>query len=77
MKDEYYLRPEGHKIFMCCGKARCPSVQVDDEGLIAIEDDYGNSVKMKKEEALLLSGAVNKLSHVKVGATGEEINNEG
>jgi len=61
MKNEYYLRPEGHKIFMCCGKARCPSVQVNEEGLIEIEDDYGNSVKMKKEEADLIKGAVSQL----------------
>lgn len=69
MKNEYYLRPEGQKIFMCCGKARCPSVQVNEEGLIEIEDDYGNSVKMKKEEADLIKGAVSQL-------LSEEVKNE-
>ncbi len=62
MKKDYYLRPEGNKIFMCCGKANCPSVEINDEGLIQIKDDYGNSVKMKKEEAALIEKAVIDLS---------------
>ena len=62
MNNNYYLRPEGNKIFMCCGKAKCPSVSFDEEGFIQIEDDYGNSVKMKKEEAALLKDAVAQLS---------------
>lgn len=62
MKKDYYLRPEGNKIFMCCGKANCPSVEVNSEGLIEIKDDYGNSVKMKKEEAALIEKAVMDLS---------------
>lgn len=61
MKNEFYLREEGNRIFMCCGKANCPSVEVDGDGLIKIKDDYGNSVKMKKEEASLLKDAVAKL----------------
>lgn len=61
MKKDYYLRPEGNKIFMCCGKANCPSVEINSEGLIEIKDDYGNSVKMKKEEAELIEGAVEEL----------------
>lgn len=62
MKNNYYLRPEGNKIFMCCGKANCPSVEINDEGLVEIKDDYGNSVKMKKEEAQLIEKAVLDLS---------------
>jgi len=62
MKKDYYLRPEGNKIFMCCGKANCPSVEINSEGLIEIKDDYGNSVKMKKEEASLIHDAIFKLN---------------
>ena len=62
MKDNYYLRPEGNKIFMCCGKQKCPNVEITDEELVQISDDYGNSVKMKKEEAELITAAVNQLS---------------
>ena len=62
MKKDYYLRPEGNKMFMCCGKANCPSVEVNKEGFIEISDDYGNKVKMQKGEAALIKEAVDKLS---------------
>ena len=62
MKNKYSLREEGNKIFMCCGKAGCPSVESIPDGLIKISDDYGNSVKMKAEEAELIKAAVEKLS---------------
>ena len=62
MKKDYYLRPEGNKVFMCCGKANCPSVEINEEGLVEIKDDYGNSVKMEKEEAALIEKAVIDLS---------------
>ena len=62
MNKEYYLRPEGNKVFMCCGKANCPSVEINEEGLIEIKDDYGHSVKMKQEEASLISDAVDKIN---------------
>lgn len=61
MKDNYFLRQEGSKIFMCCGKAGCPSVEINGEGLIEISDDYGNKVKMNKSEANLIAGAVEQL----------------
>lgn len=61
MKNEYYLRPEGNKIFMCCGKANCPNVEMSTDGNISISDDYGNKVVMKKEEASLISEAINDL----------------
>ena len=61
MKNNYYLRPEGDKIFMCCGKARCPSVSLE-EDMIKIEDDFGGFVKMKKEEAELIKSAVEDLT---------------
>lgn len=62
MKNNYFLRKEEGKIFMCCGKANCPSVELDSDGLVEIKDDYGNSVKMKKEEASLLKDAVLELN---------------
>jgi hypothetical protein len=61
MKNEYYLRHDNNKIFMCCGKAGCPSVSVNEEGLVEISDDHGNTVKMKKEEASLIKEAVSQL----------------
>jgi|TARA_B110000483_G_C18164361_1_gene530589 hypothetical protein len=62
MKNKYYLREEGNKIFMCCGKAGCPSVESIPDGSIKISDDHGNSVQMKVEEAELIKAAVEKLS---------------
>mgnify|MGYP006081679893 FL=1 len=62
MKNNYTLREEGNRIFMCCGKAGCPSVALSDEGLIEITDDFGNTVKMKTQEAELIKSAVEKLS---------------
>ena len=61
MSNNYSLRMEGGKVFMCCGKAGCPSVELNDEGLVQIADDFGNTVKMNKEEAALIAGAVEQL----------------
>jgi hypothetical protein len=61
MNNQYYLRPEGNKVFMCCGKAGCPSVEFNEEGLVQISDDFGNTVKMNKDEAKLIAGAVEQL----------------
>lgn len=54
---------EGSKVFMCCGKAGCPSVEIDQDGLVNISDDFGSSVKMKIEEAELIKSAVEKLAN--------------
>ena len=47
---------------MCCGKANCPSAIINEENFVEISDDYGNTVKMKIEEAELLDGAIKKLT---------------
>lgn len=54
----YFLRKESGSIFLCCGKAGCPSVKQDDDGMVVIKDDDGNQVKMKLQEALLLGPAM-------------------
>tara|TARA_B100001094_G_C17963389_1_gene686601 strand:+ start:500 stop:718 length:219 start_codon:yes stop_codon:yes gene_type:complete len=56
------LRIEGAKVFMCCGKAGCPSVEYNDEGLVEISDDHGNKVKMEESQARLIAQAVKELS---------------
>jgi len=63
MSNNYSLRMEGGKVFMCCGKAGCPSVEIDQDGLVNIADDFGSSVKMKIEEAELIKSAVEKLAN--------------
>jgi len=57
------LRIEGTKVFMCCGKAGCPSVEYNDEGLVEISDDHGNKVKMEESQARLIAQAVKELSN--------------
>ena len=47
MKNDYYLRTEGERVFMCCGKAKCPSVRVDESlNKVFIEDDFNNTTEM-------------------------------
>ena len=60
--NKYFLRKESGSIFLCCGKAGCPSVtQSDDGSMVIIKDDDGNQVKMKIEEAKLLGSAVQSI----------------
>ena len=61
-KDSYYIREEGRNLFLCCGKAGCPSVSVNEEGKVEIKDDHGNTVIMEKAEANLLPDAVKRLN---------------
>ena len=56
--NKYYVRMEKNAAFLCCGKAGCPSVSKDSEGLIVITDDHGGSVKMSEDEASLIHLAV-------------------
>lgn len=62
MSNNHYLRRESGQIFLCCGKAGCPSVQVNEEGFVEIKDDFGNTVKMSRSEADLLPEAVEALN---------------
>lgn len=66
--NNYHVRMEEGKAFLCCGKAGCPSVSKDNEGLVVITDDYGSTVKMKEEEAELIHHA---LAHVNDNLEGE------
>lgn len=70
MKNNHYLRTEGERVFMCCGKAKCPSVRVDKSlDRVFIEDDFNNTSEMSISEGILLSDAVKK-------ALGDEANRE-
>ena len=66
--NNYYVRMEAGKAFLCCGKAGCPSVSTDSNGDVVITDDHGGSVKMKQEEAELIHLA---LSHVNDNLEGD------
>ena len=76
MKNKYYLREEGDQIFLCCGKAKCPSVAFQGDEII-IRDDFGNAAHMKLEEALLLSEAAKKISETESGGIADiELNKD-
>ena len=48
-------------IILCGGKKCCPELSINDEGKVEIKDDYGNTVKMEKTQAKLITDAVKEL----------------
>ena len=57
---EYRINKE--KIFLCCGKARCPSVSKGKDGMILITDDFGGMVKIPIDQANMIKGAIEILN---------------
>jgi hypothetical protein len=55
-------RESNTSVRLCCGKKNCPVVENLNDGTFKITDDYGNSIIIKKEEALILSDGVNTLT---------------
>lgn len=49
---------KGDQILLCCGKANCPSVEVSEENYIVIKDDFGGEVKIPKQRAKMIHGAI-------------------
>ncbi len=62
-KIEYRINKE--KIFLCCGKARCPSVSKGEDGMILITDDFGGMVKMPHDQANMINGALELMGVLK------------
>jgi|TARA_B110000305_G_C19337914_1_gene587564 hypothetical protein len=60
------LRIENNNVFMCCGKAKCPSIKKtkneneDGESMYLIKDDFGGQVSLSESQALLISEAAIK-----------------
>lgn len=52
---------ELNRVTLCCGKAGCPILFKDKEGMVQITDDYGNTVRMQEEEAKLINDALKQL----------------
>jgi hypothetical protein len=49
-------------ILLCGGKACCPEISLtEDNKMVKIIDDYGNSVKMNISQARLIDQALEKL----------------
>lgn len=50
-------------IILCCGKAGCPELSVDDSGeVVRIKDDDGNVVTMQLSQAQLIDQALKQLT---------------
>ena len=64
------LRIENNAVFMCCGKARCPSIKrtkaqnKDGEDMYIVKDDFGGEVVLSESQALLLSEATSKAKEI-------------
>ena len=64
------LRIENNMVFMCCGKAKCPSIQKtkdqnkDGENMYIVKDDFGGEVMLSESQAMLLSEATSKAKDI-------------
>jgi hypothetical protein len=56
-------RESENSVRLCCGKKGCPVVTDLGDGWIQITDDDGNVVKMKKQEAEMISDGVKILDN--------------
>ena len=56
------MKLKSNQILLCCGGKACPVLSDLEDGMIKIEDDFGGSIKIKKEQALLVHDAIKKLS---------------
>jgi hypothetical protein len=64
------LRIEDKNVFMCCGKAKCPSIKKtnenteDGESMYLVTDDFGGNVKITESQAFALSEAAQKAKEI-------------
>lgn len=50
-------------IILCCGKAGCPELSIDESNTnVTIKDDDGNVVTMQVSQAKLISQAIDDLT---------------
>ena len=52
-------------VLLCCGKAKCPVVRLQENEQLTISDDYGNTVKLDVEQAKLINKAIEQLKQEK------------
>ena len=56
------MKIKDNQVLLCCGGKACPVLSDLNDGTVKIEDDFGGSIVIKKEQALLVHAAINKLS---------------
>lgn len=49
------------RVVLCCNGKACPVLSVNEDNQIVIEDDYGNHIKITKEQAELIPQAITEL----------------
>ena len=59
------LRNVNGGVLLCCGKAKCPVVNLEGENQLTITDDDGNKVKLDIDQARLLTQAIDQLKDKK------------
>ena len=59
------LRNVNGGVLLCCGKAKCPLVNLEGENQLTITDDDGNKVKLDIDQARLLTQAIDQLKDKK------------
>ena len=56
------IRVNANTVRLCCSGKGCPTITDIGGGMVQITDDDGNVVKVKKEEAVLISDGVKHLT---------------
>lgn len=59
------LRQLNGGVVLCCGKAKCPVVNLENDEQLSITDDHGNKVRMDIDQAKLLNQAIDQLEKKK------------
>jgi hypothetical protein len=58
-----YLEEVGpNKLMLCGGKRCCPTIELGEDGIVEIVDDFGGKVRMNVEQAELITQALVQLS---------------
>jgi len=55
------LKQLDNGILLCCGKAKCPVINLAGDDQLTITDDDGNTVKMDVNQAKLITQAIDQL----------------
>ena len=55
------MRMNGRAVVLCGGKACCPELVMTDDGKVEIKDDNGNKIRIEKDQAKLITKAIDKL----------------
>lgn len=61
------VRINDNSVRLCCNATKgCPTITDLGDGWVEVTDDFGHTIKVKKEEALLLSDGVKVIGDKKL-----------